>query len=107
MEVSVLRSLLVVAAAAALPAYAQDDPHPACGGSVGWVPREVLERPLPLRGGVGVAHETVTTSAPQAQAFYDQGIAYLHSYVWIDAARSFHEALRKDPRLAMAWIGLS
>jgi tetratricopeptide (TPR) repeat protein len=27
--------------------------------------------------------------------------------VWIEAARSFHQALRLDPDLAMAWIGLS
>ncbi len=86
---------------------AQEDPHAACAGSIGWVPREVLERPLPLRPGIGVAHETVTTASPDAQAFYDQGIAYLHSYVWIEAARSFNAALRKDPGLAMAWIGLS
>ncbi|HEY7515705.1 MAG TPA: hypothetical protein VIC87_14560, partial [Vicinamibacteria bacterium] len=95
-------------AASLLPAAeAQEDPHAACAGPVGWVPREVLERPLPLRAGTGVAHEKVTTASPEAQAFYDQGIAYLHSYVWIEAARSFHAALRKDPGLAMAWIGLS
>jgi tetratricopeptide (TPR) repeat protein len=49
----------------------------------------------------------VSTRVPQAQAFYDQGLAYLHSYVWIEAARSFHHALRLDPTLAMAEIGLS
>ena len=62
---------------------------------------------FPFASGIGVAHEAVTTSSAEAQAFYDQGIAYLHSYVWIEAARSFHAALRKDPGLAMAWIGLS
>jgi len=44
---------------------------------------------------------------PRAQAFFDQGLAYLHSYVWLDAARSFNEALRADPNLAMAQLGLS
>jgi tetratricopeptide (TPR) repeat protein len=75
--------------------------------AVGWVPREVLERPLPLRQGIGKLHEEVTTSSPEAQAYYDQGLAYLHSYVWIEAARSFHQALRLDPSLAMAYVGLS
>ena len=28
-------------------------------------------------------------SSKEAQAFYDQGLAYLHSYIWIEAARSF------------------
>ena len=45
--------------------------------------------------------------SPQAQAFYDQGLNYLESYVWIEAARSFHQALRLDAGLAMAYVGLS
>src|SRR5262245_55541453 len=85
---------------------AQEDPHAACA-AMGWVPREILERPVPLRPGLGNAHETVTTASREAQAFYDQGLNYLHSYVWIEAARSFQEALRKDPDLAMAHVGLS
>ncbi len=75
--------------------------------NVGWVPRDILERPLPLREGIGRAHEAVSTSSKEAQAYYDQGLAYLHSYVWIEAARSFNQALRNDPKLAMAYIGLS
>jgi tetratricopeptide (TPR) repeat protein len=71
------------------------------------VPEEILERPLPIRDGIGKAHEDVTTSSKDAQAYYDQGLAYLHSYVWIEAARSFHQALRLDARLAMAQAGLS
>ncbi len=89
-------------------AGAQEDPHAACANAdMGWVPREVLERPVPLRPGIGNAHEVVTTAQPQAQAFYDQGLDYLHGYVWIEAARSFHEALRRDPDLALAHLGLS
>ncbi len=71
------------------------------------IPREFLERPLPLRKGIGSAHDAVSTRLPQAQAFYDQGLAYLHSFVWIEAARSFNQALRLDPNLAMAGVGLS
>ncbi len=104
-----MRLALAVLLVAVGPArvLAQEDPHAACAGSIGWVPREVLERPVPLRSGIGVAHEGVTTTSAKAQAFYDQGIAYLHSYVWIEAARSFNAALREDPKLAMAWVGLS
>ena len=43
----------------------------------------------------------------EAQRFYDQGLAYLHNYVWIEAARSFHQALRLDSQLALAHVGLS
>ena len=74
---------------------------------VGAVPEEILDRPVPLRTGIGKIHENVSTSSKQAQEFYDQGLAYLQSYVWIEAARSFHEALRHDPQLAMAYVGLS
>ena len=71
------------------------------------VPEEIPERPLPLRDGIGKAHEGVKTTLKDAQAYYDQGLAYLHSYVWIEAARSFRQALRRDTKLAMAQLGLS
>ena len=86
-------------------ALAQHQAHEA-HETVGWVPREILERPVPLRADIGNVHEKVTTSSPKAQAFYDQGLNYLSSYVWIEAARSFHQALRLDPKLAAAYAGL-
>jgi tetratricopeptide (TPR) repeat protein len=97
--------MLALAVSFATPALAQHETHDP--GMVGWVPREILERPVPLREGIGTLHDTVTTSSPQAQAFYDQGLAYLHSFVWIEAARSFNQALRLDPKLAMVYVGLS
>jgi tetratricopeptide (TPR) repeat protein len=91
---------------AAVPARAQHEAH---GGveETGLVPLEILERPVPLRQGIGKVHEEATTPSREAQAFYDQGLAYLHSFVWIEAARSFHQALRSDPSMAMAFLGLS
>ena len=74
---------------------------------IGYVDRALLERPVPLRDGIGEVYDPVTTTNPDAQKFYSQGEAYLHSYVWIEAARSFNQALRLDPRLAMAYVGLS
>lgn len=71
------------------------------------VPQELLERPVPVRTGIGRAHDGLATKSAEAQGFYDQGLAYLHSYVWIEAARSFHQALRLDPGLALAHVGLS
>src|SRR5215472_14456458 len=88
------------------PAPAQDEfarTHSMCG----WIPTSLLLRPVPLRTGIGTIHEEVSTSSKRAQEFYDQGLAYLQSYVWIEAARSFHQALREDPRLVMAYVGLS
>lgn len=88
-------------------AQAEDDPHAACAAGMGWVPREILERPVPLRTGLGNAADTATTSSKEAAAYYIQGLNYLHGYVWIEAARSFNEALRRDPNFALAQWGLS
>jgi tetratricopeptide (TPR) repeat protein len=73
----------------------------------GPVPGEILDRPVPLRSGIGRMHEKVSTSSSAAQAFYDQGLAYLHSYVWIEAVRSFRQALRLDPNLAMSYVEMA
>src|SRR5262245_42877716 len=68
---------------------------------------EIAQRPVALRTGIGAAHDAVGTSSKDAQAFYDQGLAFIHSYVWLEAARSFHQALRSDPSLAIAQARLS
>ena len=66
-------------------------------------------RSVPCRCAPASARRTIrsASASTQAQAFYDQGLAYLHSYVWIEAARSFNQALRLDPKLALAHLGLT
>src|SRR5262245_27884976 len=54
-----------------------------------------------------VLHYRVSTHSPECQAFFDQGLGYLYSYVWMEAARSFETATRHDPECALAWWGLS
>ena len=98
-----MRALLVLLAiASASPAGAQHASH-----RLAPIPLEIVERPVTLRTGVGRAHDTVASSSKDAQALYDQGLAYLHSYVWIEAARSFNAALTLDTKLALAHVGLS
>jgi tetratricopeptide (TPR) repeat protein len=87
------------------PLAAQEPAHASHGG--GPVPREILDRPVTLRVGIGTVHEKVSTTSAEAQQFYDQGLAYLHSFVWIEAIRSFHQALRNDEKLGMAYLGLA
>ena len=67
---------------------------------------ELAARPTTIHTGIGSAHDGASTSSKEAQAFYDQGLAYLHSYVWLEAARSFNQALALDPKLALAHAGL-
>jgi len=77
--------------------------HPAPASAVAI---ELARRPVQLRAGIGTAHDEVATGSKRAQAFYDQGLAYLHAYVWVEAARSFNQALTLDPKLALAHAGL-
>lgn len=91
---------------AQLPAPAPHEHSAHMDGAVGYIPRDVLQLSITLRNNVGHVNDPVTTSLPEAQAFYNQGVACLHNYVWIDAARSFNQALRLDPQIAMAHVGL-
>jgi len=54
-----------------------------------------------------VLHYPISTASPECQAYFDQGLGYFYSYVWMEAARSFETAARHDPRCPMAWWGLS
>ena len=61
----------------------------------------LLVRPIGLLEGQGSLHRRVSTPSWEAQALYDQGLALLASYSWVDAARSFNQVLRSDPGLAV------
>jgi tetratricopeptide (TPR) repeat protein len=100
-------ALLVLVLVCTSTAVGQDNPHAGCAAPPSYVPAELLARPVTLRDRIGNSHEAVTTASVEAQAFYDQGLNYLESYVWIEASRSFHQALRLDPNLAMAYLGMS
>jgi tetratricopeptide (TPR) repeat protein len=49
----------------------------------------------------------VSTASPECQAYFDQGLAFYYSYVWLESARSFEMAAKADPNCALAWWGLS
>jgi tetratricopeptide (TPR) repeat protein len=93
--------------------FAADPPvalsHAGCAAPGDPVEPALLERPIGLRTDIGHVHQTITSTAasPKTQELYDQGLTLLHHYVWVDAARSFHEALRTDPSCAMCWMGLA
>src|SRR5205085_6834887 len=103
---SILRLLIIVLLSVSSVAFAQEHQH-AQGGEADdalmTFPAELLERPVTLRTGTGAQTlvDPVTTTSKEAQAFYLQGVAYLHGYVFIEASRAFNQALRLDPKLAM------
>src|SRR5262249_42307683 len=49
----------------------------------------------------------ITTDSADCQAYFDQGLGYLYSYVWMEAARSFETATQPDPNCPMAHWGLA
>jgi tetratricopeptide (TPR) repeat protein len=79
--------------------------HPAPPATVSVL--EMAKRPPAPRPGIGSAHDPVATASSEAQRLYDQGLAYLHSFWWLEAARSFNQALSRDPTLTIAHAGLS
>lgn len=59
----------------------------------------------PLMPGIGATRMPITTSNPQAQAYFDQGLRMLHGFNHAEAARAFKEAQRLDPACAMCFWG--
>ena len=54
---------------------------------------------------VGPLTRPVTTSAPLAQQFFDQGLQQMYAFTPLRAARSFRQAQREDPGCAMCYWG--
>ncbi|HEX5749286.1 MAG TPA: tetratricopeptide repeat protein [Archangium sp.] len=82
--------------------------EPSLFPSMPWDDVPDLELPTPpLREGLGRAHLKVSTRVPLAQAYFDQGLRLLHLGWGAEARRSFAEAARRDPQLAMAYWGLA
>ncbi len=57
--------------------------------------------------GLGTYHRPVTTSSPQAQRYFDQGLVLTMAFNHDEAIRSFEEAARLDPGCAAAWWGIA
>lgn len=57
--------------------------------------------------GIGKVHFPITTSNPEAQKWFDQGLALIHSFWFYEAERAFRWTLKLDPECAMAYWGLA
>lgn len=64
-------------------------------------------KPAQLQEGYGKVHLPITTKSTEAQAFFDQGLALLHSFWFYEADRSFERAAQLDPDCAMAQWGIA
>jgi tetratricopeptide (TPR) repeat protein len=63
--------------------------------------------PAKLLPGMGTAHLAITTSNPEAQRFFDQGLAQMHSFWAREAERSFLQAAALDPGAPMPQWGVA
>ncbi len=63
--------------------------------------------PAKILQGQGTVHFQITTKSPEAQQFFDQGIAQMHSFWAREAERSFLQAAALDPEAPMPWFGIA
>jgi tetratricopeptide (TPR) repeat protein len=68
-------------------------------------PSKAVQPIAPLLEGLGDHHFPVTTSSPDSQRFFDQGLRLTYAFNHSEALRSFKEAVRFDPQNAMAYWG--
>jgi tetratricopeptide (TPR) repeat protein len=60
-----------------------------------------------LAPGLGPMHHPVTTSSPEAQKYFDQGLNLLFGFNHDEAEKAFQQATKLDPNMAMAYWGIA
>jgi tetratricopeptide (TPR) repeat protein len=62
---------------------------------------------VPLFSNLGALHHPITTSSPQAQQYFNQGLRLVFAFNHEEAINSFREAARLDPQAAMPHWGIA
>ena len=97
---------MLIAAAVSAAAVTQERPahqehgahkHPAEHGSA----------QMPLLEGLGDWRHPITTSSPEAQRYFDQGLRLTYGFNHDEAVRSFERAVQLDPGCAMCQWGIA
>lgn len=70
-------------------------------------PGTSVAQPVQLLPGLGNHHHPIATKSPEAQKFFDQGLALAWAFNRAEAERSFRHAAELDPSAAMPWWGVS
>jgi tetratricopeptide (TPR) repeat protein len=67
----------------------------------------VAATPPEIQAGMGTWHHPITTRNPEAQKYFDQGLAFLYAFNHDEAARYFRRASELDPAAPMPYWGLA
>src|SRR5215510_6598527 len=60
-----------------------------------------------IMASLGEYHRAITTTNPDAQAYFDQGLRLIYGFNHDEAARSFARATQLDPKCASCYWGLA
>jgi tetratricopeptide (TPR) repeat protein len=61
----------------------------------------------PLYDNLGNHHHAISTSSPDAQKYFDQGLALSYAFNHAEAIRAFRQAIDLDPSCAMCYWGVA
>jgi tetratricopeptide (TPR) repeat protein len=61
----------------------------------------------PIYDGLGSYSRKITTDSPEAQRYFNQGLAFVHGFNHSAAIRAFQQAAELDPKCAMAHWGIA
>jgi tetratricopeptide (TPR) repeat protein len=99
-----MKRLALVAVAVCGSLWAQNQNRDLCAPAPGTVAPSL---PAKLLSGQGEIDFPITTSSREAQAFFNQGVAQMHSFWAIEAERSFLQAAALDPAAPMPQWGIA
>ncbi|MCL2929670.1 MAG: hypothetical protein MGG37_17365 [Trichodesmium sp. MAG_R01] len=66
-----------------------------------------LNSVVPLWNNLGNIHHKITTTSPQAQRYFDQGLTFIFGFNHAEAKRSFQQATQIDSDCAMCYWGMA
>jgi tetratricopeptide (TPR) repeat protein len=74
---------------------------------VEWTLAIPIEAKEPLFEGLGSYKRKITTRLPEAERYFNQGLAFYHGFNHLEAIRSFQATAEVDPKCAMAHWGVA
>jgi tetratricopeptide (TPR) repeat protein len=99
-----MRIILTVFCLGAL-AFGQAHHHAAAADNIAV---DLAKLPAPQHlDGIGHSHLSITTKSPEAQQWFDQGLALMHCFWDYEALRAFQQAVRLDADCAMCHWGVA